>query len=272
MGDETVEEMKHDLPFYISNLPAGKDAEDMEKDFLKHVKNSRSSRSKIAMIKETEHKLPITQDELDAQKMLLCVTNGIVNLVTGELEPHDVSKFITKITNCEYTDKTDYPLWEKFLNDIFGGDKELIRFMQKSIGYSLSGSTKEQCLFFCYGVGQNGKSTFLETISDALGDYATNIQPETIMVKQASGGPSGDIARLKGARFVNSAEPNQGVKLNESLVKQLTGGDKVTAAKKYENEFEFMPEFKLWMSTNYKPVIRGTDVGIWRKEYVLSHF
>jgi putative DNA primase/helicase len=105
----------------------------------------------------------------------------------------------------------------------------------------------------------------METISDALGDYATNIQPETIMVKPGTNGPTSDIARLKGARFVTCSEPNEGVRLNEGLIKQLTGGDKVTASRKFENEFEFYPEFKLWMSTNHKPVIRGTDVGIWRR-------
>lgn len=265
MCDELIEEMRLDMKFYVENKPPEQNEEDAEKMFNKHLKYSRSSKAKAAMIKETEQRLPIIPDQLDLHKMLLTCPNGTVNLITGELMPHNQEHFITKIANCEYTDKTDYPLWEKFLNDIFAGDKELIRFMQKAVGYSLTGSVKEQCLFFCYGVGQNGKSTFLETISDVLGDYATNIQPQTIMARQQNNGPSGDIARLKGARFVNSAEPEQGVRLNESLVKQMTGGDKMTAAKKYENEFEFMPEFKLWMSTNYKPVIRGTDTGIWRR-------
>jgi putative DNA primase/helicase len=98
-----------------------------------------------------------------------------------------------------------------------------------------------------------------------LGDYAVNIQPETIMVRQAQAGPTSDIARLKGARFVTTVEPNEGARLNEGLIKQLTGGDKVTASKKYEDEFEFKPEFKLWMATNHKPVIRGTDLGIWSR-------
>jgi len=265
MCDEVVNEMKNDLPFYVSMADNEADAKEAEKNFLKHVKYSRSSRAKSAMVKEARHQLPILPDHLDLHKMLLCATNGVINLVTGELKPHDKDLYMTKVTNCEYTDKTDYPLWDKFLNEIFNGNKELIRFMQKAIGYSLTGSIKEQCVFFCYGTGRNGKSTFLETIGDILGDYAINIQPDTIMMKQNSSSSSGDVARLKGGRFVNSAEPNQGVKLNESLVKQMSGGDKLTASKKYENEFEFMPEFKLWMSMNYKPVIRGTDLGIWRR-------
>ncbi|MFA6930867.1 MAG: phage/plasmid primase, P4 family [Lentisphaeria bacterium] len=265
MADEVVEEMKHDMKFYVDNAPESIDPDEMEKAFTKHLKQSRSSRSKDAMIKEAQHRAPITPDALDAHTSLLNTPNGIINLRTGDLMQHSKDKLITKITNCEYTDKIDCPQWDQFLLDIFDGDRELIHYMQKSIGYSLTGSTKEDCAFFCYGTGRNGKSTFLDIISDALGDYATNIQPETIMVKQASSGPTGDIARLKGARLVTSSEPNEGVRLNEGLLKQLTGGDKVTASKKYENEFEFYPEFKLWMSTNHKPVIRGTDVGIWSR-------
>lgn len=266
MADEIVETMRGDMDNYTKNAPQSwGDTDEVEKNFMKHLKQSRSNRAKESMIKESQHRVPITPDQLDTHLSLLCTPNGIVNLKTGELKNHDKDKFITKITNCEFTDKIDHPLWDTFLNDTFGGDKELIHYIQKAIGYSLTGSTQEQCAFFCYGTGRNGKSTFLETISDTLGDYATNIQPETIMVKPGTNGPTSDIARLKGARFVNCAEPNEGVRLNEGLIKQLTGGDKVTASKKYENEFEFYPEFKLWMSTNHKPVIRGTDVGIWRR-------
>lgn len=265
MADEVVEQMRGDMDFYVENSPADMDTDEAEKAFMKHLKQSRSSRAKDAMVKESQHRNPITPSQLDVHQSLLNTPNGIINLRTGELLPHDREKYITKITNTEYTDKIDCPLWEQFLKDIFNGDTELINYIQKAVGYSLTGSTKENCAFFCYGTGRNGKSTFIDIISEALGDYGTNIQPETIMVKQTSSGPNSDIARLKGARFVTSAEPNEGVRLNEGLLKQLTGGDRVTAARKYEDEFEFTPEFKLWMSTNHKPIIRGTDVGIWSR-------
>ena len=266
MADEIVETMRDDEDYFVQNAPESwGDTEAVEKNFMKHLKQSRSNRGKENMVKESQHHVPITPDQLDTHKTLLCMPNGIINLKTGELQPHDRQKFITKITHCEYTDKIDHPLWDSFLESTFGGDRDLIHYIQKAVGYSLTGSTQEQCAFFCYGTGRNGKSTFLETISDALGDYATNIQPETIMVKPGTSGPTSDIARLKGARFVTCSEPNEGVRLNEGLIKQLTGGDKVTASRKFENEFEFYPEFKLWMSTNHKPVIRGTDVGIWRR-------
>ena len=218
------------------------------------------------MIKEAEHYKPIMPDQLDKHINLLNAPNGIINLTSGELMPHNREKYLTKITNSEYADDYDAPLWGKFLNEIFNGDKELIRFLQKAVGYSLTGSTKEDCLFICYGGGRNGKGTFLNTLADILGGYAINIQPETIMAKtNYSNGPTSDIARMMGARFVTVPEPNEGARLNEGLVKQMTGGDMLTACRKYEDEFEFKPEFKIWMMTNHKPKIYGTDVGIWSR-------
>ena len=125
-------------------------------------------------------------------------------------------------------------------------------------------------MFFLHGTGGNGKSVFLEIIRFILGDYATNIQPQSIMLSPKSGnGPSGDIARLKGARLVTSVEPNEGAWLDEGLVKQLTGDDVVTARKMFSEEFEFKPEFKLWIATNHKPRIKGTDNGIWRRIHLI---
>lgn len=245
------------------------DEDEAKKQFAKHLKLCRSSKSKTAMIKETEHLVPILPSQMDIHTSLLNVTNGIINLVTGELSNHDASKYMSRMCYVEYTDKSDCPIWENFLKDIFSGDKELIKYIQKAIGYSLTGSNQEQCAFFCLGDGRNGKSTFLDTISNILGDYAINIQPDTIMAKRQSSGINSDIARLKGARFVTCVEPEEGVRLNEGLIKQLTGGDKVTARKLYGEEFEFNPEFKLWMGTNHKPIIRGTDKGIWRRIHLI---
>jgi len=182
---------------------------------------------------------------------------------------HSYDQFLSKMSYVEYTDNIDCPRWMEFLNQIFDYDTELIHYIQKAIGYSMTGSTKEQCVFFCYGNGRNGKSTFLDIISAIMGDYATNIQPETIMVQNRQSGANSDIARLKGARFVTTVEPNQGARLNEGLLKQLTGGDTVTARHLYGREFEFEAEFKLWMATNHKPIIRGRDLGIWRRMHLI---
>lgn len=268
LGDEIVEELRHGLTPYLRQ-PEG-DPDEVEKQFNKHLRYSRSSKGKKAMVKETMHRVPVTPGQFDQHNQLLCTPNGVIKLRSGKLEGHDPDLYLTKMTHCEYTDKAGCPQWMAFLNDIFAGDEELIRYIQKAVGYSLTGSTEEQCLFFCYGTGRNGKSTFLDTISAMLGDYAVNIQPETIMVKHNTGnGPSSDIARLKGARFVTSVEPNEGMRLNEGLIKQLTGGDKVTARFQYGRDFEFTPEFKLWIGTNHKPVIRGTDTGIWRRVHLI---
>jgi putative DNA primase/helicase len=270
LRDQVVSDMGKDLEYYLEHAPEGVDLADYEKQYMKHVKASRSNRGKTAMLKETEHRVPILPSQLDRYTDLLNTPNGIVQLRDGMLMPHNPEKYLSRVTHAEYTDTMDCPLWESFLLDIFAGNTELIRYIQKAVGYSISGSIQEQCAFFLYGTGKNGKSTFIDVLSDLLGDYAMNIQPETLMLKNSvNSSANSDVARLKGARFVTSVEPNEGVRLNEGLLKQLTGGDKVTARKLYGEEFEFTPEFKLWMATNHKPVIRGTDIGIWRRIHLI---
>ncbi len=146
-----------------------------------------------------------------------------------------------------------------------GGNKELIGFLRRSVGYGLTGSTQEQCFFVLYGTGRNGKSTFLNTLKALLGDYARQAAAETFMIKKNSGGPGDDVAMLRGARFVTAIETEENQRLAESLVKQITGGDSMSVRRLYENFFEFEPEFKIFLATNHKPNIRGTDEGIWRR-------
>lgn len=243
---------------------------EMSKAFEKHMKTSRSNKSKNAMLSEVMHHVPILPSQMDRYKAALNTPAGVINLKDGTMEPHNYADYLTKMTTVEYSENADCPKWLAFLDDIFGGDKDLIRYVQKAVGYSLTGATSEQCAFFLFGTGRNGKSTFLDIIRDIFGDYAANIQPETIMARSnQSSAINSDIARLKGARLVTSVEPNEGVRINEGLLKQLTGDDVVTARKLYGDEFEFKPEFKLWMATNHKPVIRGTDTGIWRRIHMI---
>lgn len=264
-ADVSVEAMSAEAEWYEKNGD-----EDAAKAFRKHIKASRSNKSKTNMLKEVQHNMPIMPFQLDKHKMAFNVPNGTLSLKSGQLVPAKRDYFITKFSPVEFTDNADCPMWRRFLDDIFGGDKELIRYIQKAVGYSMTGDTSEQCVFFLYGTGRNGKSTFLDVLREIFGDYVSNIQPETIMVKNSMGnGINSDIARLKGARMVTTVEPNEGVRLNEGLIKQLTGDDAVTARKLYGNEFEFKPEFKLWMATNHKPIIRGTDDGIWRRIHMI---
>ncbi len=268
LADKSVEAMEAEAQVYAEMDE--EEGGDMTKAFQKHVKASRSNRSKRAMLDEVTHYVPVLPQHLDTHKIYINTPAGVIDLRDGTLHDHAPEQYITKITSVEYSPNADCPKWLSFLDDIFMGDKDLIRYIQKAVGYSLTGSTSEQCVFFLFGTGRNGKSTFIDVIRDIVGDYAANIQPETIMVRKTGGNAiNSDIARLKGARLVTSVEPNEGMRINEGLLKQLTGEDVVTARKLYGDEFEFKPEFKLWVSTNHKPIIRGTDTGIWRRIHLI---
>lgn len=247
------------------------DQEQQEQAF-KFAKATANTTRKEAMVKEAQHlnDIPAAPDDFDCYTDYLNCQNGIINLRNGELIPHDPHFMMTKICNCEYDVEHKTPArWLQFLDEITNGDKALQAYIQRCIGYSISGSNREQCAYFLYGIGNNGKSTFLDTIADMIGSYASNTQPDTLMLQSrlgsSGGGANSDIARLKSARFVTCEEPTEGVRLNEGLLKQLTGGSKVTCRFLYGDEFEYTPEFKIWVATNHKPVIRGTDVGIWRR-------
>jgi putative DNA primase/helicase len=243
------------------------DDKELQKAMLKNTERALSTNGKESMIKETQHAegIPCVNQDFDRNSMLINTENGIVDLKSGELKQHDKNQMQSKMVHYE-VDPTTPQLWLKFLDEIFKSDQELIKFIQKAVGYTLTGSIQEQCMFILYGDGANGKSVFLEVLSTMLGDYAVNAQVDTILSKKGVGtNASSDLARLKGARMVTTSEPNEGSKFNEGLIKQITGGDRITARFLYGKEFEFHPEFKLWLSTNYKPVIRGTDMGIWRR-------
>lgn len=264
-ADRVLDVMKSELKLWLE-YEDGKYAD----AFRKHMKKTRSHAAKRAMVKEFEHLVPIEPGDMDTNQTLVNAPNGIADLETGSLLPHNRECYMTRMLGCDVPEKPKNPVrWLKFLDDIFKSDKELIRYVQKALGYSLSGLTKEQCVFFLYGTGRNGKSTFLEIVRKIIGEYATNIQPESIMMRMTTGTANSDIARLKGARLVTSVEPNEGMRLNEGLLKQITGDDMITARKLYGDEFEYRPEFKLWMATNHKPTIRGTDTGIWRRIHII---
>jgi putative DNA primase/helicase len=145
-----------------------------------------------------------------------------------------------------------------------GGNLGLINFLQKILGYSLTGSTREQCLFFLYGLGANGKSTLLEVVQSLWGDYATRTSSETFLAKKPGGIPN-DVAALRGARLAAAVEVEQGRRLAEVLVKEMTGGDTISARFMRAEWFSFKPQFKIFLATNHKPIIRGTDFAIWRR-------
>lgn len=232
--------------------------------YEKHLTYSRSNRGTVAGVKQSMHKNSVDISEFDGNDMLINLENSVYDMVSGINIPHDATLKFTKKANVSYDESKKCPRWEQFLREIFNDDKDLIKWIQKALGYSLTGKTSEQVMFILNGNGRNGKSVFLDVVSHIFGDYRTNIQPDSLMVKNSQGANS-DIARLKGARFVTTVESNDGMRFNEGLVKQLTGGDTVTARFLHANEFEFTPKFKVWMATNHRPIIRGTDKGIWRR-------
>lgn len=259
--DMTVDNMRNEK----LHVSADVDPEKAKEAWDKFLKKTRSNSSKKAILSEVQHRVPVLHGEFDQDKTLLNTANGYVDLSSGILHEHDIKKMFSQQADVDYTDNIDCPEWSEFLDQIFDNDQELIHYIQKAVGYSATGSIKEQVMFILYGNGRNGKSIFIDTISDILGTYAKSMQADSIMVRQNSSGANSDIARLESARLVTSSEPNEGVRLDEGLVKQLTGGDKVTARYLYGKEFEFKPQFKLWLATNHKPIIRGTDDGIWRR-------
>ncbi|WP_051318316.1 MULTISPECIES: DNA primase family protein [Cohnella] len=213
---------------------------------------------------QAEKGIPVLPDELDAAPWKLNISNGVVDLKTGKLLPHDPNYLMTKIAPVQFVPGATCPNWLRFIHRIMGGNQELIEYIQRAIGYSLTGDTSEQVLFLLNGTGRNGKSTLLTTIQKLLGDYAQQTPSDTLMSKNKTG-INNDIARLDGIRFVSASETDEGKRLDESLIKQLTGGDKITARFLFREYFEFKPQFKLFLATNHLPNIRGGDEGIWRR-------
>ncbi|MFN0205992.1 MAG: phage/plasmid primase, P4 family, partial [Planctomycetota bacterium] len=214
----------------------------------------------------SEPEFSLHSRELDTHLHLLTVLNGIVDLRTGQLLPHDRSLKLTKLSPIHFDTNAPHPLWTKFLDDVFIGDSELIEYIQRAVGYSLTGDMSEQCFFILYNSGANGKSTFINIISAAAGEHARSAQFDTFLAqKRNSAAPSPDLAALRAARLVTAVEAEAGARLNESIIKQITGGDPITCRELNEGLFTYRPQFKLFLSANHKPVIRGTDYGIWRR-------
>ena len=232
----------------------------------KHAMQSESARRRKAIIEVASWipELNIKTDDLDGDPWLFNVKNGTIDLRTGEIREQKQEDYITRIANVEYDRNADCPVWKKFIMEIMDYNTELIRFIQTAAGWAITGNTSEQAMFILFGTGANGKSTFLNTIMNILGDYAIATPTETFMRK--TGEQIGnDLARLRGTRFVTTTEAEYGRKLSEPLIKQITGNDKITARFLYGEFFNFTPTFKIFMATNHKPVIKGTDHGIWRR-------
>jgi putative DNA primase/helicase len=245
-----------------------KEAADLEGEArarqISHALKSESWPRIRAMIDAAKEACSIDYALLDQQPRKLTVQNGTIDLWSGLLQPFDRADMLTKAVDIPYDKDAVCPVWMQTLSVIFGGDRALIDYMQRAIGYSLTGDTSEQCLHLCHGTGSNGKSTLLDVLGLLAGDYGSQADFTTFLERRSEG-PRNDVARLAGARLVRSSEVGDAKRLNEGLIKSLTGGDVITARFLYSEDFEFSPTFKLWLAANHKPVIRGTDFAIWRR-------
>ena len=237
--------------------------DETRKELGKHATRSEAGARIKEMVDLARSDVPVMPDELDASPDLLNTESGTIDLRTGELREHRREDLITKIAPTTYRPDAAAPTWEAFLERVLPGE-DLRAFVQRAVGYSATGDTSEQCMFINHGGGANGKSTFQEAIAAALGDYAMRAPTEMLLAKRSDGVPN-DVARLKGARFVSASETEEGRRLAESRIKDLTGQDTITARFMKAEWFDFAPTHKLWLSTNHKPEIRGTDAAIWRR-------
>lgn len=220
----------------------------------------------MVSLSRSEPGVSILPAELDADPWVLNCSNGTLDLRSMELRPHRREDLVSKLAPVAFDPGATCSTWEHFLHVVMGGNETLIAFLQRAVGYALTGDTREHALFLLYGTGRNGKSTFLGALADVLGDYARKAEAETFLASdRGANGPREDLARLAGARLVTAIEVDQGRRLAEAMVKEATGGDRVTARFLFRDSFEFLPQFKLFLAANHKPVIRGTDDGIWRR-------
>lgn len=216
------------------------------------------------VIELAKSSMSIDKSELDADSWLFNCNNGIINLKNGLLSQHDPVQMQSCLSPVTFDPNAECPLFLAFLSQIMLGNQGMMDFMQRAVGYTLTGDTTEQCLFLLTGDGRNGKSTFLELLRFILGDYAHPVAAKTLMVSNRDDIPS-DVAALEGKRFAACSETNAKQTFNEGRIKLMTGGEMIEGRRRYADEVSFMPKFKLWIATNALPVITGTDEGIWRR-------
>jgi P4 family phage/plasmid primase-like protien len=263
IGNMVVSKLAKDMTDYMLDCRQFIEDEDKRESWLKYALGRMSKKARETMLTDAQEVHHVSIMNFDKNPYLLNCINCTLDLQFFRRHQHRPDDFISKISNIVFDPDAKCDRWNQFINEIMQGDIEKARFIQKALGYTMTGNTSEDCFFILYGSQtRNGKGTTMETTLHMLGDYGRTAQPETIAQKQSthSGGPSEDLARLKGARFVNISEPEKGLRLNSALVKQMTGGDTITARYLHQNSFEFRPEYKLFINTNHLP--RVTDDSI----------
>lgn len=243
-----------------------RDLPDDDAASLRHKQRALGAVGTTAMLIQaaTDARIVVALDQLDARPYELNTPGGIVNLRTGTLERHDATRLHTRITEAAPDPEADATRWTNFLDDTFAGHEELPGYMQRLVGYSVTGVVRDHVLPFLFGGGANGKGVFLETMRAVLGDYATTAPSGFLMAKNYAGHET-EIARLAGARMVVCSEINEQDRFDEAKVKQLTGGDALTARFMRQDHFTFIPTHKLWLMGNHQPSVTSGGHSFWRR-------
>jgi putative DNA primase/helicase len=233
--------------------------EDTRNRYIKRVKRLQMRKNRKTMIEDAKSVYPVPHRIFDRNTNLFNCKNGTLNLTTGEFRPHDPADFLTLMSGIAYDPDASCPRWLSFVNEVMCGDADLASYLQKALGYALTGDTNLECLFILYGAtSRNGKGTTMETFLKIMGDYGKTSNPEMLSMKFGNvnaSGPSEEIARLAGVRFVNISEPEKKITFNAALVKRMTGNDTLNARFLHENSFDFKPNFKIFINSNYKPSV-----------------
>ena len=244
--------------------------EHKRKSYIDYCRKWQSRHVRITILCDAQSMYPIPMQEFDRDKDLLNCANGTIDLNSMQFKEHDPEDRMTKIIPVEYIPGARSERFDRFISEIMSGDIQRARFLQKSIGYALGGDTRFECMFFLYGATtRNGKGTLMESILRVMGDYGKSVRAETLAQRHNinSQAPSEDLARLAGVRLANIAEPSRGMVLNAAQVKNITGNDTINARFLHENSFDFEPQFKIYVNTNYLPAI--TDTTMFTSERVL---
>lgn len=268
LADSVGEEWRRRAPPEITDLVVDakeKKQNEARKKAMAHADKCESAagyRNMLEMLR-SRISIAVTPDAWDADPLFVNTPDATYDLRRVRRYAPRRSDLITRVTSTGAS-TDDCPTWKAFLLQIMDGNQEMVDFLQRAAGYCLTGDTSEQCMFVAYGTGGNGKGVFLNTLKAIIGTYAQGAQVETFVDRKKGGIPN-DLAALAGARFVLCSEPDEGAPLAEGLIKTVTGQDTVTARFLNREFFDFIPQFKLWMMTNHKPPIKGTDKGIWRR-------
>lgn len=232
--------------------------EDARKRYIDRVKKLQQRRNRRTMVEDAKSVYPVQHSVFDRNNYLFNCKNGTLDMKTLEFRPHDPTDFLTMMSGVTYNPEAACPRWKQFISEVMCNDADLASYLQRALGYALTGDTSLECMFILYGAtSRNGKGTTMETFLKIMGDYGKTSNPELLATKfglsSGSGGPTEEVARLAGARFVNISEPEKKITFNAALVKRLTGNDTITARFLHENSFEFTTTFKIFINTNYLP-------------------